>query len=65
GWRVSLRSADAAVDVARLCQRYGGGGHPRAAGCRLPPGASARRLFLDELRHRVAELLAEGSPAGR
>lgn len=58
GWRVSLRSADSLVDVAQLCQRYGGGGHPRAAGCRLPPGEAARRAFLNDLRAMVTELLA-------
>ncbi len=63
GWRVSLRSTDSLVDVAQLCQRYGGGGHPRAAGCRLPPGEAARRAFLNDLRAMVAELLATRSPS--
>jgi phosphoesterase RecJ-like protein len=31
-FRVSLRSDDS-VDVAALAGRFGGGGHPRAAGC--------------------------------
>ncbi|HJO03926.1 MAG TPA: bifunctional oligoribonuclease/PAP phosphatase NrnA [Acidobacteriota bacterium] len=33
-FRVSLRS-DASVDVAEVAASYGGGGHPRAAGCQL------------------------------
>lgn len=64
GWRVSLRSADSSVDVARLCQRYGGGGHPRAAGCRLPPGEAARRSFLDDLAAQVSALLSIELPSG-
>jgi phosphoesterase RecJ-like protein len=30
--KVSLRSATGRVDVSAIAQRYGGGGHPRAAG---------------------------------
>ena len=33
-FRVSLRS-DGSVDVAQVAASYGGGGHPRAAGCQL------------------------------
>lgn len=36
--RVSLRSLPA-VDVSVLAERYGGGGHPQAAGFKLPPDA--------------------------
>jgi len=64
GWRVSLRSAVGSVDVARLCQRYGGGGHSRAAGCRLPPGEAARRSFLDDLAAQVNALLSIELPSG-
>jgi phosphoesterase RecJ-like protein len=35
--RVNLRSKEH-VDVAELARRYGGGGHARAAGCRLRGG---------------------------
>ncbi len=31
-WKVSLRS-NGAVDVSKVCEQYGGGGHARAAGC--------------------------------
>lgn len=55
GWRVSVRSADSSVDVAAICQHFGGGGHPRAAGCRLPPGEPSRRAFLDYVRSVVTE----------
>lgn len=45
---VSLRrSPDCTVDLSELAQRFGGGGHPAAAGCELP-----------ELQRRMAEWLA-------
>ena len=46
GWRVSLRSTTASVDVSELASHFGGGGHPRAAGCRLEPGRAAVDSFL-------------------
>lgn len=49
GWRVSLRSRTNDVDVAMLAARHGGGGHPRAAGCRLDPGESERERFLNDI----------------
>jgi len=33
-WRVSMRSREL-VDVAKICERFGGGGHVRASGCTL------------------------------
>lgn len=46
GWRVSLRSTTAAVDVSELAGHFGGGGHPRAAGCRLDAGRESVDEFL-------------------
>ncbi|CAN5478440.1 bifunctional oligoribonuclease/PAP phosphatase NrnA [soil metagenome] len=46
GWRVSLRSTTEEVDVSDLAGHFGGGGHPRAAGCRLEPGREAVDKFL-------------------
>jgi len=46
GWRVSLRSTTGAVDVSELAGHFGGGGHPRAAGCRLEPGRESVEAFL-------------------
>jgi phosphoesterase RecJ-like protein len=34
--RVSLRSKDEKVDVNEIAKRFGGGGHPAAAGARIP-----------------------------
>lgn len=39
GIRVSLRASTDEVNVATLAQKYGGNGHPRAAGFTLPYGA--------------------------
>jgi len=44
--RVSLRS-NPGVDVAALARRFGGGGHPQAAGATIPAtGAEADALFI-------------------
>lgn len=56
GWRVSMRSISEDVDVARLAALYGGGGHSRAAGCRLAPGTEARDQFLADIEARVAAM---------
>ena len=34
GWRVSLRSNEY-VNVSEIAMLFGGGGHPRAAGCTI------------------------------
>ena len=54
GWRVSLRSLGEEVDVAVVAGVFGGGGHPRAAGCHIGPGYAAKEQFLT----RVGELIA-------
>ena len=49
GSRVSLRTRPP-LDARALASRYGGGGHPRAAGCRLSlPPREAGTLLLKEL----------------
>ncbi len=55
GWRASLRAIADDVDVAKLAQLYGGGGHSRAAGCSLPPGEESRDNFLRDISRRVAD----------
>jgi phosphoesterase RecJ-like protein len=57
GWRVSLRSLPTDVDVAAIASEFGGGGHPRAAGCTITGGEDEKRTFL----LRVAELSVPGS----
>ena len=64
GWRVSFRSLEKDVDVAAIAAEFGGGGHPRAAGCHLQGGQAEKEAFL----HRVAELAepkVATSPDGR
>ncbi|MCP5522745.1 MAG: bifunctional oligoribonuclease/PAP phosphatase NrnA [Verrucomicrobiales bacterium] len=52
--RVSLRSKSRSVDVNRVAARFGGGGHPAAAGARLSgPPASAQRRVLSALREAL------------
>lgn len=53
GWRVSLRSIADDVDVAKLARVYFGGGHSRAAGCRIAPGIETRDQFLQDMVARV------------
>lgn len=55
GWRVSLRSMGEEVDVAAVAAVFGGGGHPRAAGCHIGPDAAAKDRFLT----KVGELIAD------
>jgi phosphoesterase RecJ-like protein len=62
GVRVSLRSRDAAVDVNELAARYGGGGHPGAAGANVAgePEEIERRVCGD-----VRAALARAGGTGR
>jgi phosphoesterase RecJ-like protein len=53
-YRVSMRSMSNDVDVAAIASVFGGGGHPRAAGCTVQGGQRER----DEFLRRVAEMLA-------
>jgi phosphoesterase RecJ-like protein len=54
GWRVSMRSLPEDVDVAAIASEFGGGGHPRAAGCEISGGEDDKEHFLT----RVSELAA-------
>lgn len=55
GWRVSLRSLPQDVDVAKIAAEFGGGGHPRAAGCTIVGGEMEEMAFLN----RVSEMAIE------
>ncbi|MDL2300377.1 bifunctional oligoribonuclease/PAP phosphatase NrnA [Clostridiaceae bacterium OttesenSCG-928-D20] len=49
GYRVSLRSGSL-VDASAVCQKFGGGGHTKAAGCTInQPLDIAKKLLLDEI----------------
>ena len=51
--RASLRSKHT-VDVNAVCREFGGGGHARAAGCRLPgPLSSARDALVKALERKL------------
>ena len=53
--KVSLRSRGV-VDVSALAVRYGGGGHPRAAGARLSePLEKVKRRVVDDLCRSIRE----------
>lgn len=52
GWRVSMRSMFTDVDVSAIASEFGGGGHPRAAGCTIDGDEVAKSEFLK----RFAEL---------
>ncbi len=54
--RCSLRSSGA-VDVARVAQKFGGGGHRAAAGATLDgPLDSAKRLVFEQIAEQFAEI---------
>jgi len=45
--RVSIRTRDE-FNARAIAQRWGGGGHPRAAGCRIPGGLNEARMLITE-----------------
>lgn len=53
-WKVSVRTGPR-VDAAKLCRRFGGGGHAEAAGC-IPLG-----LSLEEVKASIARTVADGA----
>ncbi len=62
--RCSLRSTTR-VDVSQLAGTFGGGGHPRAAGCTLAePLAQAKAKVLEAARVAILGVQAGGSESG-
>lgn len=53
GWRVSMRSMTEDVDVARIAAKFGGGGHPRAAGVQIEGDEEAKIAFLNEVARMI------------
>ena len=58
GWRVSFRSLDA-IDVSAIAAHFGGGGHPRAAGCHVEGGDAEKAEFIDQVAGLVAAAPAD------
>ena len=55
-FRCSLRSRGA-VDVGKIAQKFGGGGHKMAAGLFLsPPLENAKKIILDEMKHQFKQV---------
>lgn len=63
GWRVSLRSMTEDVDVAHIASKFGGGGHPRAAGVQIIGGEEAKMEFLNELARLIQPEQPDAQPA--
>jgi bifunctional oligoribonuclease and PAP phosphatase NrnA len=53
GWRVSMRSMTEDVDVAKIAAKFGGGGHPRAAGVEIEGDEETKMAFLNEVARLI------------
>lgn len=52
--RISLRSKSKDVNVSEICAQFGGGGHPLAAGARIPgPPLSVQRRVITAIRKAI------------
>lgn len=63
GWRVSMRSMYPQVDVAKIASVFGGGGHPRAAGCQIEGGEESKQAFVQRVADLLAEIDMTGAPS--
>jgi bifunctional oligoribonuclease and PAP phosphatase NrnA len=53
--KVSLRSKEY-VDVSKVCEKFDGGGHKRAAGCKIEKDIDeAERLLIKEIRNYLGD----------
>lgn len=57
-WRAGLRTLTEGVDVAAIAAAFGGGGHRKAAGCRIVGDVAERDAFLRAVDHLAAAQLA-------
>lgn len=57
-WRAGLRTLVEAVDVAAIAEKFGGGGHRKAAGCRIVGDEAERDAFLQEVDRLAGEQIA-------
>jgi nanoRNase/pAp phosphatase (c-di-AMP/oligoRNAs hydrolase) len=55
------RSPDSTVDLSRVAERFGGGGHAAAAGCRIPGMADRDAAALAALVADAVASVASGS----
>jgi bifunctional oligoribonuclease and PAP phosphatase NrnA len=62
-WRVGLRTQLDAVNVAAIAEQFGGGGHRKASGCRIPGDEAEREAFLQTVDRLAAEQVAGGAEA--
>ena len=62
GWRVSMRSMEREVDVAAIAAEFGGGGHPRAAGCTITGGEDELRAFVQRVDELAVRAMASAHP---
>lgn len=52
--RVSARSKDLRVNVCKICQQFGGGGHPLASGARIKGSLEeVEKNFLEAVSHEI------------
>lgn len=58
-WRAGLRTLTPGVDVAAIAARFGGGGHVKAAGCRIAGGEAERDAFLRAVNALAARQIAD------
>jgi len=57
-WKISLRSKGEA-DVSLVCEKFGGGGHKYAAGCKIPRTHSLEEV-LNQLLKEIEKVLPKG-----
>lgn len=57
-WRAGLRTLVEEVNVAAIAEQFGGGGHRKAAGCRIAGDEAERDAFLREVDRLAAAQIA-------
>jgi len=58
-WKISLRSKGG-MDVAVVCEKFGGGGHKYAAGCKIPHSQTLEEVKGNLLREIEKQMLLQG-----
>ena len=60
--KVSLRAFHDHIDVSEIAKKFGGGGHPKAAGFQLPGDASVDEIFDVEIEKAQEKPKKRGRP---